>query len=77
MREIDTQIFREIIENEGCFCIYEDIDANYVNVSHYMSRTGNKRVLLLTSEEFISERTAKNYLIDLDLTNLIDLIPFN
>lgn len=77
MREIDTLIFREIIENEGCFCIYEDIDANSVNISHYMSRTGNKKILLLTSEEFISERTAKNYLIDLDLTNLINIIPFN
>jgi hypothetical protein len=74
--EIDTILFRNIIEDHGCFCPYEEkIDG--IMVSHYISKNSARRVLIITSDEFICKRTAINHLYDLELGDIIDIITFN
>jgi len=73
--EIDTNLFREIIADNGCFCPYEE-EVDGIMVSHYMSKNSTRRVLIITSDEFISKRTAVNHLYDLELGDIIDLVHF-
>jgi hypothetical protein len=75
MREIDTNLFREIIEDRGCFCVFEEI-IDGIGISHYFPNNSARRVLIITSDEFISEKTAKGHLMDLELWDLLDNLPF-
>uniref|UniRef100_UPI00404AF9CC hypothetical protein n=1 Tax=Flavobacterium sp. TaxID=239 RepID=UPI00404AF9CC len=76
MAEIDTVLFRNIIEDRGCFCVFEDV-VNGITVSHYFPNNSSKRVLIVTSDEFISKNTAINHLFDLELQDIIPDIPFS
>jgi hypothetical protein len=47
MGEIDTILFRSIIEDHGCFCPYEEV-IDDITVSHYMSKFSTRRVIIVT-----------------------------
>lgn len=68
----DTELFIEIIKQEGAKLLYEDDSVNGFVFVWY--ERNSKRIAIIKSDVDISITTAKDYLRDLELSNLIPLI---
>jgi hypothetical protein len=67
---IDTHLFIDIIVSEGAILIFHDVVSGET-IEHYTARSG-KRVIICTSDEYMTRPTATAYLGQLGLTDLID-----
>lgn len=76
MRSIDTKIFIDIIENEGCIGNYSYIEED-VEVYRFISKFGKSHEYIILSEEYILEPIAIRYLRKLELEDLIEVVPFS
>jgi len=71
---IDTHLFAEIILSEGVTLIYRcEDEGDYFE--YYLGLNGRK-VGICLSDEYITEQTAKEYLVLLGLSDLIDRMFF-
>lgn len=75
-RSIDTNLFLEIIETEGCIHAFSDTRDEF-RIEHYLSVNNTCRVLIDASEDSLDEVYCSRILSKLNLDNLISLIPFN
>jgi hypothetical protein len=71
MKDIDTYLFVEIILSEGVTFLYRDDALENLNVEYYHGISG-KKVAICMSDESITVLTAKQYLRQLGLDDLID-----
>jgi hypothetical protein len=69
--EIDTHLFLEIIQSEGVNLMYGETTEHGERVEFFHGLSG-KKVLIIVSDEFITERTAKAYLRQLGLDDLVE-----
>lgn len=77
MVNIDTHLFIEIIESEGVERMFEE-EIDNVRIIYFKALKGNTIIAICTSDEFISNRTAKSLLRELGIDNLIvSLFPID
>ena len=69
--DINILIFLETIQTEGIRYITENVIEG-IRFHYYLSSNGNKRVQICVNGETMTKRTAKEYLRQLGLTDLID-----
>ncbi len=67
---IDTHLFLDIIQSEGVSFLYRE-KIEDVHIEYYHGLNG-KKVQICSSDEYITSRTAKAYLRQLGLDDLID-----
>ncbi len=69
--EYDIELFLQIIETEGCRYLYDD-DGDGERIKYFLSINGNKRVAICITDDVVTKRTAKDWLKQLGLEDLIE-----
>lgn len=76
MKEIDLQLFIQIIQNEGCLLIWEDFCDDYV-IYHFLSKNGNSKELIFGGDEFLVIEVALKHLEKLEVLYVAKQLGIN